>query len=177
MDQQTVAILPPSARDAFKEPLGPVFEDVAPLLADHDGPVIAVGDMVTYHLLCADHQPTVAVLDGRSEREAVSPDVSAALDGLVPDSVVPNAPGTLSAELVAALVGAARGDGGVIVVEGEEDLAVLPAVLAAPEGSLVVYGQPGEGMVRVEVTPAARERARTLFEKLDTEARLWSLLD
>lgn len=172
-----MATLPPSARDAFKEPLGPVFTDVADLLGDHDGTVVTVGDMVTFHLLCADRRPTVAVLDGRSEREAVAPDVAATLDGLVPDSVVPNEPGTLSAELVGALASAVRGDGGVISVEGEEDLAVLPAVLAAPDGALVVYGQPGEGMVRIEVTPETRERARELFGKLDTDDRLWSLLD
>jgi hypothetical protein len=39
-------------------------------------------------------------------------------------------------------------------------------MLAAPFGSTVVYGQPGEGMVRVAVTPEARRRARGLFEGL-----------
>ena len=32
-----------------------------------------------------------------------------------------------------------------IVVEGEEDLAVLPLALAAPDGAALVYGQPGAG--------------------------------
>jgi hypothetical protein len=59
-----------------------------------------------------------------------------------------------------------------VEVTGEEDLAALPAMLAAPLGSTVVYGQPGEGMVRVAVTPEARRRARELFEGLtgDTAA-------
>ena len=38
-----------------------------------------------------------------------------------------------------------------IVVEGEEDLATLPAILYAPPGSVVVYGQPDEGSVLVKV--------------------------
>jgi len=59
-----------------------------------------------------------------------------------------------------------------IEVDGEEDLAALPAIVAAPDGASVVYGQPGEGMVRVAVTPESRAEARELFEALDgdTEA-------
>ncbi len=180
MGQETVATLPPSARDAFKEPMGPVFTEVSELLDGADGPVIAVGDVVTFHLLRADRAPDVALVDGRTEREAVDPDVAAALDEFPPDSVVPNDPGTLSAELVGALVSAVRAAAGgertVISVEGEEDLATLPAVLAAPEGALVVYGQPGEGMVRVAVDAHARDRVRGLLAKLDTEERLDALL-
>ncbi len=54
-----------------------------------------------------------------------------------------------------------------IEVTGEEDLAALPAIVAAPDGASVVYGQPGDGMVRVAVTPASRAEARELFEALD----------
>ena len=180
MGQETVATLPPSARDAFKEPMGPVFTEVPELLAGADGPVIAVGDVVTYHLLRAGRPPDVALVDGRTEREAVDPDVAAALDEFPPDAVVPNEPGTLSAELVAALVSAVRaatgGERTVISVEGEEDLATLPAVLSAPEGALVVYGQPGEGMVRVAVDAETRGQVRELLGELDTEERLVSLL-
>jgi hypothetical protein len=38
-----------------------------------------------------------------------------------------------------------------ILVKGEEDLAVIPAAILAPPGSLVFYGQPGEGVVICEV--------------------------
>jgi hypothetical protein len=43
-----------------------------------------------------------------------------------------------------------------IVVDGEEDLLALVAVLYAPENSLVVYGQPYEGIVVIKVTQAKR---------------------
>lgn len=176
-EQETVAVLPAAARDAFKDPLGPVYGDVESLLAGVSGPVVAIGDVVTYHLVRAGRSPDVAVVDRRTEREAVDPEVAAVLDGFDPDAVVPNEPGTLSAELLAALVeGVAAAEPTVVLVEGEEDLAALPAVLAAPDGAAVVYGQPGEGMVRVDVTPERRERVRSLVEKLDTEERFWDLL-
>ncbi len=40
----------------------------------------------------------------------------------------------------------------IIKVEGEEDLAGVPAILLSPLGSLITYGQPGKGIVVVEVT-------------------------
>jgi len=47
--------------------------------------------------------------------------------------------------------------GGVVVgVEGEEDLLTLVAILEAPVGSMVFYGQPGEGLVAVHVTESKR---------------------
>jgi hypothetical protein len=39
-----------------------------------------------------------------------------------------------------------------IIVEGEEDLAVIPLICLLPENSLVVYGQPDEGVVAIRVT-------------------------
>ncbi|MFC6769315.1 DUF359 domain-containing protein, partial [Natrinema soli] len=64
-----------------------------------------------------------------------------------------------------------------ILVDGEEDLVALPAIVAAPEGASVVYGQPDEGMVHVNVTDDHRTEMRDLLERFegDTE-RFWKLL-
>ena len=180
--------LPDSLRDAFKEPLGPVTTDADELLAAAaetrgeraapDAPIIAVGDVVTYHLREAGRVPDVALIDGRTKREATTGDVAATLQALDADVTVPNAPGTLSADLIEALSGAIEsGERRVIAVDGEEDLAALPAVVLAPDGATVVYGQPDEGMVRIAVDDAARDRARDLLERFDADERLWRLLD
>jgi hypothetical protein len=50
-----------------------------------------------------------------------------------------------------------------IIVEGEEDLATLPAILMAQFGSVVAYGQPNEGIVLVEVT---KEKKREIADIL-----------
>ncbi len=166
-------------RDAFKEPLGPVTTDADELLADAaetrgeraapDAPVIAVGDVVTYHLREAGRVPDVALIDGKTEREAVDPEIESALAAADDRRIrVENPAASLSAELLEALEEALSAVDPVIVeVTGEEDLAALPAILAAPDGASVVYGQPGEGMVRVAVTPESREEARELFETLE----------
>jgi hypothetical protein len=172
--------LPEALRGAFKDPLGPVFQDAEALLsavdrarvrhADPDGspPLVAVGDVVTYHLRQAGRDPDVAVVDGRTEREAVDEDLRAALDGDRRRIAVRNEPATLSRDLLTALREALDApDPTVLDVDGEEDLAALPAIVAAPDGASVVYGQPGEGMVHVAVTPGTRAEATTLFSRLD----------
>ena len=164
--------LPSELRDAFKQPFGPVYTDPAALLSDAGRPVIAVGDVVAYHLRAAGHSPAVAVIDGRTEREAVDAEVREALADPERRRDVANEPGTLGEPLLAALADAvadvdADADPITIVVDGEEDLATLPAVLVAPTGSTVVYGQPGEGMVRVAVTSDTKAEMRSLLERMD----------
>ncbi|ELZ44028.1 hypothetical protein C464_14375 [Halorubrum coriense DSM 10284] len=173
--------LPESLRDAFKEPLGPVTTDAEALLeavdetrerrgstSEGSARLVAVGDVVTYHLREAGRVPDVALVDGRTEREAVREEIETALAATEERRIaVENPAAALSTALLDALAEAlAASEPVTIEVTGEEDLAALPAMVAAPLGSTVVYGQPGEGMVRVAVTPEARRRARELFEGL-----------
>ena len=165
--------LPEDERGAFKEPMGPVYTDPGELLADAGEPILAVGDVVTAHLVAAGRQPDVALVDGRTQRGAIDESVRDKLDDVVgldalddADRTVSNPPATLTSQLLAALREAVDAKGTVVLVDGEEDLAAVPAVLVAPDDAAVVYGQPGEGMVLIEVTGEARQEARELFERL-----------
>jgi hypothetical protein len=170
-EEEVLLSLPRALRAELKDPMGPVYADADRLLADAGDPLVAVGDVVTYHLLRADRRPDVALVDGLTEREAVDEEVWAAIRGFDRRVEVHNPAATLSAPLLAALraalsrAGAGEGTT-VIVVDGEEDLAALPAVLAAPDGASVVYGQPGEGMVLAGVGPEDRAAARDLLERM-----------
>lgn len=174
----TLLRLPTDLRGAFKEPLGPVYEDATSLLADAGRPVIAVGDVVTAHLREAGHTPAVAVVDGKTKREAVSEETAAALsdeDARVP---VENPAGTLTAELLTALREAIDdSESTVLHVTGEEDLATLPALVLAPDDASVVYGQPDVGMVAVDAA-ATRTEARDLLTQMDGDTeRALAILD
>ncbi|WP_232702981.1 GTP-dependent dephospho-CoA kinase family protein [Halobacterium wangiae] len=172
------ATLPPDARGAFKDPLGPVYQDAQRLLADAGDPIIAVGDVVTYHLVAAGAPPKVALVDGKTKREEASEEVRSGVPDADRDVEVASQPATVSEELLAALVEAIDADGSTLVsVVGEEDLATLPAVLAAPTGASVVYGQPNEGMVLVNVDSETKARARELAELLETTEEFWALVD
>lgn len=164
--------LPPALREAFKEPFGPLFTDTEALLAQATPPIIAVGDMVTYHLREAGHEPHVSVVDGLTERDVIPDEVRAGLEGAGERRIdVVNEPAELSRDLLIALREAVDADEDtLLVVEGEEDLATLPAVLAAPLGGSVVYGQPDEGMVLIDVTEDARAEMRDLLVRFDGDA-------
>jgi uncharacterized protein (UPF0218 family) len=163
--------VPESLRPDLKEPLGPVFADAEQLLEAASQPMVAVGDMVTYHLLAAGTVPTVAVVDGRTERTAVDQSVRDRITGFDTQIEVENAAATITADLLDALNTALENAGTtLIVVDGEEDLATLPAVLAAPDGASVVYGQPGEGMVLVTVDADTRAQVRPLLERMDGDS-------
>ena len=56
-----------------------------------------------------------------------------------------------------------KGDSAVLV-DGEEDLLTLVAVAVAPKGSLVVYGQPGEGIVLVRVTEGKKGEIEAIID-------------
>jgi uncharacterized protein (UPF0218 family) len=53
-----------------------------------------------------------------------------------------------------------------IIVEGEEDLLVVVAVLHAPLGGFVVYGQPYLGVVVVEVSAEKKAQVRGFLNEM-----------
>ena len=176
-DGDVLLTLPESLRSAFKDPFGPVETDASALLSEVDGPLIAVGDIVTYHFLQAGREPDVAVVDEHTKREVVD---DAVRDAVVdPDVTVANPAGALSEALVRALGDAlAAGEPTTVFVEGEEDLAVLPAVMVAPVGASVVYGQPDAGMVHVPVTDETKTEFRALIERMDGDLdAFWAAVD
>jgi hypothetical protein len=63
--------------------------------------------------------------------------------------------------------GLSIGGGAMIYVDGEEDLLALVAVLEAPLGSLVFYGQPDEGLVAVPVTEAKKSEVRKIIDGME----------
>jgi len=177
----TVVTLQDSLRSELKTPLGPIFTDADALLAATGEPLLTVGDVVTYHVLEAGRTPTVALVDERTERSAVDPAIAetlAAAEGFGTVETVDNPAATLSAPLLTALRTALAGEGTTLIeVDGEEDLATLPAIVLAPPGASVVYGQPGEGMVHAVVDDQLQAEMRTLLSRMDGDTdRLWALL-
>ena len=157
--------LPEELRGELKEPLGPVVTDVDAI--PRAEPVVAVGDVVTDHLRSAGRPPAVAVVDGMTERSPVDDALTERVEQDV-EHQVQNPAAVVTADLVTALEEALAESGPTtILVDGEEDLATLPALVLAPEGATVVYGQPGEGMVVVRVEPAVRDTARSLLERFE----------
>ena len=119
--------------------------------------VIAIGDVVAENLLEVGIEPAMMIIDGKSMRE----DLKTAIECEI---TVKNPQSEITEELIEAIrKGYKR-----ILVEGEEDLASLPAILYADENTLIVYGQPSEGIMVIRPTEENKKRVRetlALFEK------------
>lgn len=173
-----VARLEAADRDAFKEPLGEIYEDAEDLLRAAGDPVVAIGDVVLAHLGAAGQTPALAVVDGRTEREPIDDWVREGRPEAATVRDVENPAGTITAALVRAIEAGLAAPGPTrIDVDGEEDLAVLPAILLAPAGSTVVYGQPDEGMVAVPVDASTRSTGRRLLGLLDRDREFWERVE
>jgi uncharacterized protein (UPF0218 family) len=177
-DDDIVLTLPDELRAAFKDPFGPVYTDASRLTAKLGTPVVAVGDVVTRHLTDAGARPDLAVIDWVTERETLAEDDQPDLEGYDERIELENPPAALTDDLIRALrTGIEQDEKTVIVVDGEEDLTTLPALVAAPDGASVVYGQPGEGMVHVRIDAEANERARELLVRMDGDHdRFWDMI-
>lgn len=172
---RVVARLPAAKRSQFKDPLGQIFTDVDSLLAAAGEPLVAIGDVVLAHLGRAGRTPTVSVLDGRTERGPIEDWMVEARPPAAVERTVTNPAGTLTADLVAAIeAGLDDETPWRIIVDGEEDLAVLPAMLLAPSGATVVYGQPGEGMVAVQIDSETRSAGRQRLGLLEHDREFWA---
>jgi hypothetical protein len=163
--------LPPSLRPALAAPFGPIHDSGEAARKVKGRVVIAVGDVVTQTFLDAGILPKVMVIDGVTQRGAV---VEGALQNLPIHGVkrvkVTNPAAALTQQLIAAMDAAVKGKGSTLIeVKGEEDLAALPAMILAPEGAAVCYGQPDRGVVIVIVTPQVRQRAKDILNQMEVK--------
>lgn len=127
--------------------------------------IVSVGDAVSRNLYDNKMTPQLSITDNKRMRKKVKPKVFADTNVVH----VKNPQGTITEEAIAAIRKALESDGPVhIIVDGEEDLLALVAILYAPERSLVFYGQPYEGVVVVEVTSEKKTEAMEILKAMKT---------
>lgn len=182
--------LPVRMRAELKRPLGRLIPDAAVSRAEvlrgtADGAaVITVGDATTDRVRGLGIRTALEIVDGlegrvrrrgrsrnRQQAEGGGSDAAgaAAAPGAVRIVECENRPGGICLEcaglvrecLAPPLLRPAR-----MLVRGEEDMLVVPACLYAPDGAAVMYGQPGRGIVVVAAGPAARDRAKSVLERM-----------
>ncbi len=168
--------LPESQRDKLKAPLGILLsganrERVIQEIPDGSR-VITVGDRTTERMLEFGMQPSLMITDGKERREIRRhPDIhNVAAQGQRPITTidVDNPPAEITQSSIGAVRRAFSIDGPVwIRVNGEEDLLVLPACVYAPDDSVVLYGQPGKGLVVTRITDEVRNKTKKLLELMD----------
>ena len=171
-------ILDENDRNEFKKPLGklyPLFEDALPEIISSKF-LISVGDETTNNLHSKNIYPNISIIDNLIQRKIHNNKIIHNNEFNNAENVLftKNPPGTITDELwetIDIAIKKATNDDlkQLIVVKGEEDLAVLPCIVMAPDNAVILYGQPNEGLVFLnvfEVKKRANELLK-LFKKVD----------
>lgn len=155
----------------FRKPFGRIFTSVDEIKSRLKGKkVIAVGDAVSYFLIKNKLPPDILVYDKKILRKPVNTEISQSIDNFRakkfsvknPSSTITN---DLWKKVKESLV---LSDRVKILVEGEEDLTVLPFVLESPEGTLILYGL-GSGFVLLEVNNNLKKECKKLLSQMVAE--------
>lgn len=158
-------VLPESEREAFKEPLGREMEDSELDCIYAQTRFITVGDVVSLTFRRHGVRPLLSIYDGSTERREMTDFARLVEDE--PKEVVSNPAGRITARMAEAVRRGIGGEFDLIRVDGEEDLAMLPCLLYAEDGTVVVYGMPGRCMMAVTTDGAVRKRAAELVAKME----------
>lgn len=157
LKESTFQSLSNELREKLKKPLGILHERFDKKLINLKGPfIVTVGDKTTEIFSKNGLVPHLAIIDFKIGRKKSFNSLrQLRLNKTRCSLTVASSAGTISKQLIGEVIKVfSKGlqKPLVIKIKGEEDLAVLPIVLASPLGTYVYYGQPGKGLVEVTVT-------------------------
>jgi len=173
-------LLPDSLKNELRKPIGKTFtstETVVRYIDISDNIIIAVGDIINKELIDNGFEPDVKVVDFRTRREKIK-NILFQKIFKASSSVFVNRAGTINAKAVEQLDKLIKEAGPStptliaqddkkpwFLVNGEEDLLALPAILLAPLNSIVMYGQYGVGVVVIEVTEEIKKKIEKIIKQ------------
>ena len=160
--------LPENLRDSLKKPLGILIRDSETTKENilknipQGSFIISVGDATTEKLIGYSITPSLQIVDGLEKR----------FKRMLPSSAATttfschNPPAQITEESLGVIKKALQVPPARIIVTGEEDLLVLPACLYAPENSVVMYGQPNEGLVIVKINSEIKNKVQSIMNSM-----------
>jgi len=163
--------LPENLRDQLKNPLGNLIKDNDPNKENvlkkiyAESIIITVGDKTTEIMVQLGLRPQIQIIDGLEKRNQRTVPVDDAINTKLSCK---NPPGEITEESMQIIQKAFSCESPVrIIVDGEEDLLVIPVCIFAPENSVVIYGQPNEGLVIVQITPEIRAKVQKILDVMN----------
>lgn len=128
--------------------------------------IVSIGDRVTYTLISAKIIPFISIIDLKEQNRPVQDIKTGLITYNAKTHYCKNPRGTVSSELVNCLKKAFnnRDINHRLIIDGEEDLAGIPATLLAPEGSYIAYGMPNIGICCYIVTEKEKSEVLDLLD-------------
>tara|TARA_Y100000590_G_scaffold400389_1_gene484426 strand:+ start:739 stop:1236 length:498 start_codon:yes stop_codon:yes gene_type:complete len=158
--------LPESLREELKIPLGNLIKDSDPQKEQiirktySEKIVITIGDATSDMLIKMGLVPFLQIVDGKEKRHERDLPLD---DSIATKLYCVNPAGELTQESFDTIKKSFNLKPPIrILVDGEEDLLVLPTCILAPENYVIMYGQPNEGLVIVQITTQVREKVQKI---------------
>lgn len=165
-------VLPENLRATLQKPLGEVFPTTDALLShlNESDIVIAVGDIIAEALREAGRTAAINIIDLKTRRHALSEKENTLSSK--PQVTAQNPQGTIQQDAVRKYQKALQTylttkEKQTLLIEGEEDLLALPAILLSPLDSIVLYGQFDEGVVVNKVTEVLKKKVRDILKRFE----------
>jgi cytidyltransferase-like protein len=169
-------LLPDDLRNELKKPFGEIVKSIdnisgAPL-------VITVGDETSKYFNLKGQNQNISVVDFKVRRKTLFSsfsDLSFSKQELIVN--INNPAGHLTKEAFVEVMRAIKSGSEkkiILKIEGEDDLLVIPLMLASPLNSLIYYGQPDKGLVKILVSEKNKNTAYDLaskFKPIETYTR------
>ena len=162
--------LPENLRNELKVPLGKLILNSSSEKENYirsvysEKVVITVGDATSELLIGMGLIPLLHIVDGQEKREKCS---TPSANSTNTELTVKNNPGEISLESFNLIKNIFNQKPPIrLLVDGEEDLLVLPVCLFAPENSVVMYGQPNEGLVIAEINDEVRAKVQKIVNQM-----------
>jgi uncharacterized protein (UPF0218 family) len=129
---------------------------------DKPSMVVCVGDVVSRNTAKANISVNVRIIDNKEMRKSIKPYNFKVKRFFL----IKNDPGTINLTSWRVIEEAINYKDSLVLVNGEEDLLALVAIALAPNGSMVIYGQPNLGIVVVKVNEAKKSEVKNIIESM-----------
>lgn len=168
--------LPDELRGQLQKPFGKVIKNLTHIekIIDMQNLTIAVGDIATVNLYKQGLQADISIIDHKTRRRTMESKEMVEISVLERISEIHetvNEPGMIERRAVGVIRKALQvlketSRKQLITVYGEEDLLTIPAVLLSPLESIVLYGQPDQGLVSIHVSEKKKRDFVYLLNKM-----------
>jgi uncharacterized protein (UPF0218 family) len=162
-------ILPDKLRDELKKPWGPLVNNTKLFNnIKEEKFIVSIGDQVTYTILKKNIKPIFCIIDYKTKRKKCNEEIINLIKSYGDKILkVKNPPGCISVDLWNNIKKAYSEMGFNafrIEVEGEEDLATLPAIILSPNRDVtIIYGLPDKGVVIVKTNEENKVKAKKII--------------
>jgi uncharacterized protein (UPF0218 family) len=168
-------ILTEAHRETLKRPLGELVTGTPSecngalknvIISENPKLVVLVGDTVSRNSVQSNIRADVIIIDNKEKRGKAAQFEHTGRHVFR----TTNPAGTIDVDAWRAVDEAVRKGKSLVLVDGEEDLLTLVAIVAVPLGSLVVYGQPDQGIVIVRVRQEKKTEIQLVLDGMKREA-------